>query len=84
MLTTGLEPKLKPKKGQGRVVSLTSAAYRMAEIAPWQPFDAPLTESNYSFWIQYSRAKLCNILFARSLVARGWSVVSVHPGRKST
>jgi len=79
-LTTFLALKLTAKDGKGRVVNVTSAGHRIAELVPFEPA-ADILPADYLPWVQYGRAKTANILFTRSLAQRGWSAASVHPGR---
>ncbi|KAH7100760.1 hypothetical protein BKA62DRAFT_757782 [Auriculariales sp. MPI-PUGE-AT-0066] len=70
----------------GRVVNVTSAGHRLAVCTPGSVFD-PLLETGkvpYNSWLQYGQVKLANILFTRSLVQRGWTSVSIHPGPTNT
>jgi NAD(P)-dependent dehydrogenase (short-subunit alcohol dehydrogenase family) len=78
VLTLGLREPL--AAGSARIVNTSSAAHNRAQI----DFDDLQSERNYKGFPVYSRSKLMNILFTRSL-SRRWSgtgitVNSLHPG----
>ncbi len=78
VLTLGLREPL--AAGSARIVNTSSAAHNRALL----DFEDLQAERNYKGFPVYSRSKLCNILFTRSL-SRRWSgtgitVNSLHPG----
>lgn len=65
-----------------RVVMVSSESHRAPRRLDFDRF--PMTEGNFRGLVAYGQAKLCNVLFARSLQARygeqGLMACSLHPG----
>lgn len=68
--------------GGGRVVMVSSESHRHPKTLDFARF--PLTSENYSAWVAYGQAKLCNLLLAKELDrryrAQGLAACSLHPG----
>jgi NAD(P)-dependent dehydrogenase (short-subunit alcohol dehydrogenase family) len=86
-LLTGLLLDQLVASGEGRVVTLSSQAHRMARSAP---LDDPRARRRYSRWMVYGQTKLANLLFTLELDRRlrraDLPVVALaaHPGLAGT
>lgn len=84
LLTRLLMPQLlaAAAKGGARVVMVSSHSHRMPARLDFNRF--PMTPRNFNGLIAYGQAKLCNLLFARSLQRRygdrGLMACALHPG----
>ncbi len=82
-LVTALLPYLQE---DGRIVVVSSEAYRLALFEPILPLQ--MNSTNYKPWIAYGVSKLANILFTHALaqqfVGTKKSVIAVHPGTVGT
>ncbi|MDF2668976.1 MAG: Retinol dehydrogenase 13 [Paenibacillus sp.] len=69
---------------QGRIVNVSSSAYKIGRI----DFDDPHLTRGYTVWRGYSQSKLANLLFTRELARRlqgtRVTVNAVHPGAVGT
>lgn len=68
-------------KSPGRIVMLSSAAHRRADV---DLVDPGFTTTEYDPWVAYGRSKTANVLFAveldRRLRAQGIRASALHPG----
>jgi NAD(P)-dependent dehydrogenase (short-subunit alcohol dehydrogenase family) len=85
LLTGLLLPALR-KGDKPRIVNVASGAYLFVREMGFDDIQAP--NGYRTFWKQYGRSKLANILFTRSLAQRlkgeGITVNCLHPGAVST
>lgn len=83
VLTHHLMPLL--EKGQARIINLSSEAHRTGKP---RFKDLQWKNSPYSSFAAYATAKLCNVLFTRSLAIKygpkGITAFAAHPGLVST
>ena len=81
LLVRALLPKLLAQGG-GRVVMVSSESHRSPGKLDFDRL--PLTADQYSGFVAYGQAKLCNVLFASELQRRygaeGLTACSLHPG----
>ncbi len=81
LLVRALLPKLLAERG-GRVVMVASESHRSPRKLDFDRL--PLTAAQYSGFVAYGQAKLCNVLFASELQRRhgaeGLTACSLHPG----
>ena len=81
LLVRALLPKLLAQGG-GRVVMVSSESHRSPKKLDFDRL--PLTAAQYSGFVAYGQAKLCNVLFASELQRRygaeGLTACSLHPG----
>ena len=81
LLVRALLPKLLAQGG-GRVVMVSSESHRSPRKLDFDRL--PLTAAQYSGFVAYGQAKLCNVLFANELQRRygaeGLTACSLHPG----
>jgi WW domain-containing oxidoreductase len=81
LLVQALLPKL-VSGGGGRVVMVSSESHRTPSSLEFDRL--PLTAAQYSGFVAYGQAKLCNVLFANELqrrhAAEGLTACSLHPG----
>ena len=81
LLVQVLLPKLLARGG-GRVVMVASRSHRSPKNLDFDRL--PLTAAQYSAFVAYGQAKLCNVLFANELHRRygaeGLTACSLHPG----
>ena len=81
LLVRALLPKLLAQGG-GRVVMVASRSHRSPRKLNFDRL--PLTAAQYSGFVAYGQAKLCNVLFANELQRRygaeGLTACSLHPG----
>ena len=86
-LFTGLLLDQLVASGEGRVVTLSSQAHRMARSAP---LGDPRAKRRYSRWTVYGQTKLANLLFTHELDRRlrraglPVSALAAHPGLAGT
>lgn len=87
LLTGLLLPRL-VESGDGRVVSISSQAHRLARRAPLQ--DPRVHEGRHSRWVAYAQSKLADLLFTFELDRRcrlaGLPIkaLAAHPGFSAT
>ncbi len=85
LLVRALLPKLL-SRGGGRVIMVSSESHRTPRRLDFDRL--PLTASNYSSFVAYGQAKLCNVLYASELQRRhggeGLTACSLHPGTMVT
>jgi len=81
LLVRALLPRLLAQGG-GRVVMVSSESHRSPRKLDFDRL--PLTAAQYSGFVAYGQAKLCNVLFANELQRRygaeGLTACSLHPG----
>ncbi len=81
LLVRALLPKLLARGG-GRVVMVSSESHRRPSELDFDRL--PLVAAQYSSFVAYGQAKLCNVLFASELHRRygpeGLTACSLHPG----
>ncbi len=81
LLVRALLPRLLAQGG-GRVVMVSSESHRSPRKLDFDRL--PLTAAQYSGFVAYGQAKLCNVLFASELQRRhgaeGLTACSLHPG----